>query len=42
MPIKGIVLIFLIAIVVALLLKDEIYNYIKKKSTEKKDEDNEK
>lgn len=30
MPIKGIVLIFLIAIVMAIIFKDEIYKYIKK------------
>lgn len=30
MPIKGIILIFLIAVVMAIIFKDEIYKYIKK------------
>ena len=30
MPIKGIILILLIAVVVAFIFKDEIYKYIKK------------
>lgn len=30
MPIKGIVLIFLIAIVMAIIFKDKIYKYLKK------------
>ena len=40
MPLKGIILILLIAILIALLLHEEIYTLIKKYFSEKKDEDN--
>lgn len=39
MPIKGIVLIFLIMIVAALVFRKEIYSEAKKIFTDKKDED---